>query len=157
MQEVEAQMAAKAAQVQQTYKSEMMQLSAAASTQLDQLTAVLQDKAEGITGLQEHFQKQLNAAWEDYTQTYGQVEAFTQVSTCQVNLLVQMDGREIATGWPSDRWLAPLVKSRKGVPYDLHCNDEQPVLLCQNFCLVFVLAVSQTPLAIWQAQNPLAT
>jgi hypothetical protein len=79
LQEVHEAVAARMVELEEAMNAELSALAAAGQAQLAALTASLGDKMGGIAALKVQFEAQLNAAWEDYGETYGQLASVQEV------------------------------------------------------------------------------
>jgi hypothetical protein len=79
LQEVHEAVAARLVELEGAMNAELSALAGAGQAQLAALQHTLGDKMGGIAALKAQFEVQLNAAWEDYGETYGQLAAVQEV------------------------------------------------------------------------------
>lgn len=111
LQEVHEAVAARLVALEEAMNSELSELAAAGQAQLAALSRVLGDKMGAIAELKAAFEGQLNAAWQDYGEAYGQLAAVQEVRRMWGRLGVGYgDG---GMGWgskPSDGLLATMQR-----------------------------------------------
>ncbi|WIA17401.1 hypothetical protein OEZ85_014257 [Tetradesmus obliquus] len=76
--EVHEAVAARLVALEEAMNSELSELAAAGQAQLAALSRVLGDKMGAMAELKAAFEGQLNAAWQDYGEAYGQLAAVQQ-------------------------------------------------------------------------------
>jgi hypothetical protein len=79
LQEVHEAVAARLVELEEAMNAELSQLAAAGQAQLAALNRSLGDKMGGIAQLKAQFEERLNAAWEEYGETYAQLASVQEV------------------------------------------------------------------------------
>jgi DNA anti-recombination protein RmuC len=79
LQEVHEAVKARLVELEEAMNAELSQLAAAGQAQLAALNRSLGDKMGGIAQLKAQFEELLNAAWEEYGETYAQLASVQEV------------------------------------------------------------------------------